>query len=73
VDEARLKLYTETLFRFTYRRNMPALCGSGITSDSGWGCMLRAAQMLMGNTLQRHHLGKGTRITLFSIYTYLWR
>lgn len=45
--------------RFTYRSSFPSLSPYNISSDSGWGCMLRSAQMIMAQTLQRHYLGKG--------------
>eukprot|EP00510_Aplanochytrium_minuta_P003309 CAMPEP_0184006612 /NCGR_PEP_ID=MMETSP0954-20121128/804_1 /TAXON_ID=627963 /ORGANISM="Aplanochytrium sp, Strain PBS07" /LENGTH=487 /DNA_ID=CAMNT_0026285209 /DNA_START=213 /DNA_END=1676 /DNA_ORIENTATION=+ len=39
----------------TYRRNfIPIQPPSGYTSDTGWGCMLRSAQMIMAETLQKH-------------------
>lgn len=33
-----------------------------LTSDSGWGCMLRSAQMMIACAYQRHSLGKGKRL-----------
>jgi hypothetical protein len=54
-----VRRHAESFFRFTYRRNMPPLLPSTLTSDGGWGCMLRAAQMLMGHTLRVHLLGNG--------------
>jgi hypothetical protein len=37
----------ESLFWCSYRKDFPPFDPYPITSDAGWGCMLRAAQMLM--------------------------
>lgn len=42
----------------TYRSGYPRMEPYGYTDDSGWGCMLRSAQMLMTQALQRHSLGR---------------
>lgn len=56
----RIRRHSESLMRFTYRNRFPALLPyNDITSDAGWGCMLRSAQMLMAQALQRHMLGRG--------------
>jgi len=44
---------------FTYRRDFPVIGSSGISSDQGWGCMLRCGQMVVGSALLNLQLGRG--------------
>ncbi|KAK0425707.1 hypothetical protein QR680_009331 [Steinernema hermaphroditum] len=57
-DHEVLKKCVSSLLWFTYRKNFPPIGGIGPTSDQGWGCMLRCAQMLMAHTLTVRHLGR---------------
>ena len=49
---------------FTYRKDFPQVGDSDYTTDTGWGCMIRSAQMMLGTGLSYHLLGKGTFLTL---------
>lgn len=46
---------------FTYRRNFQAIGGTGPTSDTGWGCMLRCGQMIFAQALICRHIGREWR------------
>ncbi|XP_065347077.1 cysteine protease ATG4B [Cloeon dipterum] len=46
---------------FTYRKGFVPIGDSGITTDRGWGCMLRCGQMVIGQALLFMHLGRDWR------------
>ena len=45
--------------RFTYRRWTEPIEGSTLTSDVGWGCMIRVGQMVLINALIREQVSQG--------------
>lgn len=52
----------ETRFWFTYRKEMPRLGSSILSSDVGFGCMIRAGQSMMAEGLCRVLFGPNWRL-----------
>ena len=51
-DDFRSKIW------ITYRKNFASIGGNGPTSDQGWGCMIRVAQMTLAQALVLSYLGR---------------
>ncbi len=54
----------ESILWMTYRKDFPAMVPYEHTSDAGWGCMLRSAQMILCQALQRHLFGSNWRLRI---------
>lgn len=52
-----------TRLYFTYRKSIPQdqLIGNRLSSDKGWGCLIRSGQMLFSEALLRLYLGRRWR------------
>ena len=59
-EEAAFREFWQSLLWFSYRSDFPAIGDTGYTSDVGWGCTLRTAQMLLANAFMHHFAGHGT-------------
>lgn len=60
-DLAAYREAFEALEWLTYRRDFARMEPYDFTSDAGWGCMLRSAQMLLAQALRRRLLGRDWR------------
>jgi len=49
------QMFQASLFWFSYRSSFPELKPYHLTSDAGWGCMLRTSQMLLAHALRKHY------------------
>jgi cysteine protease ATG4 len=56
----------ESILWFTYRRDFDQMKPYEYTSDAGWGCMLRSAQMMVSQAFQRRLLGSTWRRVSFT-------
>lgn len=57
-DLERIRRDITTIIWFTYRKGFVPIGDEGLTSDKGWGCMLRCGQMVLGVALTRVHLAE---------------
>jgi len=60
-DLAELRHLVTSRPWLTYRKDFPAIGASGLTSDQGWGCMLRCGQMVLAGALLDIRLGSEWR------------
>ncbi|VVC90348.1 unnamed protein product [Leptidea sinapis] len=55
-DLERIRREITSIIWCTYRKGFVPIGDEGLTSDRGWGCMLRCGQMVLGVALMRVHL-----------------
>ena len=48
----------ESRYWFTYRKGFAQIGGNGPSTDQGWGCMLRAGQMMLAETISQIKLSR---------------
>ncbi|ODN02098.1 Cysteine protease ATG4B [Orchesella cincta] len=57
-DIEELRRSVSSCMWITYRKNFSSIGGTNLTSDKGWGCMIRAGQMLVAKALLLRHLNQ---------------
>jgi cysteine protease ATG4 len=62
-----LRNNTQNIQYFSYRNNIPIPLSNNLTSDAGWGCMIRTGQMMLCQTLLQSlsNISKNEIISLF--------
>ena len=56
-DTSKMSHRLGGMLRFTYRHHFSSISNSNITSDQGWGCMLRTGQMMLAQAFKLHYGG----------------
>ncbi|CAK93107.1 unnamed protein product (macronuclear) [Paramecium tetraurelia] len=51
----KLKRICSSIIWFSYRKKIPQFQISSLTSDTGWGCMIRVAQMALAQVIRHYH------------------
>ena len=51
----------------TYRANFSQIRGTTLSTDCGWGCMVRSGQMILATALHRHLLNQEWRFTTSNV------
>ena len=60
VSDQEMRERIGSLFRFTYRRGFSPIPSSAppLTTDAGWGCMLRTGQMMLAQAFRFHYCSR---------------